>query len=114
MECGNGRFCHDVCGLLPWEHDSLDHGCLAFHMNLPRKLKNHLAPSTNILDEAGIPWRLEHGGSHYKLMYEVGGKKHTMIVSKSPSDSRSSINLKCQVKATVREAKAWIKESGAA
>lgn len=37
-----------------------------------------------------------------------------MIVSKSPSDKRSSINLKCQVKATIREANAQTKEQGAA
>ncbi|CAB4169652.1 hypothetical protein UFOVP1302_54 [uncultured Caudovirales phage] len=50
----------------------------------------------------GIPWEIEFGKRHHKMLYKVDGKVWTMAVSNSPSDKRSSLNFRSQVLNSIR------------
>ena len=71
-------------------------------MKLTKQVREHIALAIQDLDDAGIPWQIEFGRKHHKLLYEVDGKVITMTVSGSPSDRRASLNFRKQVRNSIR------------
>jgi hypothetical protein len=63
---------------------------------------DHISLAVKELDEAGIPWEVETGGKHSRLTYLVDGKEFGLTVSNSPSDKRSALNLRADVRRTIR------------
>lgn len=71
-------------------------------MKITKQVRDHIGLAVKALDEAGIPWELEAGGKHFRLVYFVGGREFGMTVSNSPSDVRSALNLRSQVRNSIR------------
>jgi len=71
-------------------------------MKIPKQVREYIALAVQDLDEAGIPWQVELGKRHHKLLYEIEGKVWTMTVSNSPSDKRSALNFRSQVRNSIR------------
>jgi hypothetical protein len=72
-------------------------------MKLTKQVRGYIGLAVKELDEAGIPWEVEAGGKHFRLVYFVDGREFGMIVSNSPSDSRSALNFRSQVRKTIRK-----------
>ncbi len=49
-------------------------------MKLEKQLKSIIEPTTNKLDEMGIPWEIDRGAKHFKLLYSYNGKKFTQVL----------------------------------
>ncbi len=102
----HGSFHADhLCDQLPRHLLRRADAALAFAMKLPKQVREHIAMAIQELDDAGIAWEIEAGSRHYRLMYEVEGKPVMMIVSGSPSDRRSRMNLRSQVKSSIKKDK---------
>jgi hypothetical protein len=71
-------------------------------MKLTKQVRGYIGLAVKELDEAGIPWEVEAGGKHFRLVYFVDGREFGMIVSNSPSDNRSALNFRSQVRKTIR------------
>lgn len=71
-------------------------------MKLTKNVKTIIEPATNKMDELGIPWQVESGGKHLKLLYSVEGKKFTQTISLSSSDARTALNIKGDIMRNVR------------
>jgi hypothetical protein len=71
-------------------------------MKIPKQVREYIALAVQDLDDAGIPWQVEFGKRHHKLLYEVEGKVWMMTVSNSPSDRRSALNFRSQVRNSIR------------
>ena len=71
-------------------------------MKLTKKIRDHMALATQELDAAGIAWEIEICKRHKRLVYEIDGKVMFATVSNSPSDKRSSLNLKSDVRNSIR------------
>ncbi len=72
-------------------------------MKLEKQLKSIIEPTTNKLDEMGIPWEIDRGAKHFKLLYSYNGKKFTQVLSASSSDGRTALNVKGDVMRTIRK-----------
>lgn len=57
-----------------------------------------------VLDEAGVPFRIEQGGKHFKCLFEVAGEKLQFFLSATPSDFRAAKKAKCDVARMIRKA----------
>jgi hypothetical protein len=75
-------------------------------MKISKQVREYIALAVQDLDDAGIPWQIEFGKRHHKLLYEVDGKVWTMTVSNSPSDKRSALNFRSQVRNSIRRNRA--------
>jgi hypothetical protein len=71
-------------------------------MKITKQVREYIALAVQDLDDAGIPWQIELGRKHHKLLYEVDGKGWTMTVSGSPSDRRAALNFRKQVRNSIR------------
>jgi hypothetical protein len=71
-------------------------------MKLTKQVREHIALAIQDLDDAGIPWQIEFGRKHHKLLYVVDGKVLSMGVSGSPSDRRAALNFRKQVRNSIR------------
>lgn len=71
-------------------------------MKVTKQVRDYIGLAVKELDEAGIPWEVEAGGKHFRLVYFVGGREFGMTVSNSPSDKRSALNFRTQVRRTIR------------
>lgn len=72
-------------------------------MKLTKGVKTIIEPATNKLDELGIPWQMESGGKHLKLLYSVNGIRFTQTISLSSSDARTAMNIKGDIMRNVRK-----------
>lgn len=71
-------------------------------MKITKKVRNHISLAVKELDEAGIAWEVEAGGKHFRLVYSVNGREFGAIISNSPSDRRSNLNFRSDVRKTIR------------
>jgi hypothetical protein len=71
-------------------------------MRISKQVREYIALAVQDLDDAGIPWEIEFGKRHHKLLYEIEGKVWTMTVSASPSDKRSALNFRSQVRNSIK------------
>jgi hypothetical protein len=71
-------------------------------VKLSRKVRDFIALAVQDLDDAGIPWQIEFGKRHHKMLYEIDGKVWTLIVASSPSDKRAALNFRSQVRNSIR------------
>lgn len=72
-------------------------------MKIEKQIITIITPTTNKLDDMGIPWHIERGTKHFKLLYSYNGKKFTQILSASSSDNRTAMNIKGDVMRTIRK-----------
>jgi hypothetical protein len=61
-----------------------------------------------VLNEEGLPFRVEHGGKHPRLVISVNGRDEFVVCSASPSDRRAHLNAAAFLK---RRIAAWRSES---
>lgn len=54
------------------------------------------------LDSLGIQGRVREGRKHYKVLFEVAGRKLMYTCSKSQSDRRASKNARADIRRMVR------------
>lgn len=54
------------------------------------------------LDSLGIQGRIKEGRKHYKILFEVRGRKLMYTCSKSQSDRRASKNARADIRRMVR------------
>ena len=57
-----------------------------------------------VLEAAGVAVTVDKRGKHYKVRWEIGGRKFTYSCAKSPGDWRASENCRCAVKRMLRAA----------
>lgn len=72
-------------------------------MKIEKQIITIITPTTNKLDSMGIPWHIERGSKHFKLLYSYNGKKFTQVLSASSSDNRTAMNIKGDVMRTIRK-----------
>ena len=70
---------------------------------LPRKIREYLEPTINELDSAGIPWEVETGSKHKRLLYNVGGRIFSATICGTPSDKRAALNLRSDVRKNINK-----------
>lgn len=71
-------------------------------MRLTKHVRNYISFAVKGLDEAGIAWEVEAGGKHFRLVYSVDGREFGAVISNSPSDRRSALNFRSQVRKTIK------------
>jgi hypothetical protein len=71
-------------------------------VRISKQVRDYISLAIQELDAMGIPWEIEFGKRHHKMLYKVDGKVWTMAVSNSPSDKRSSLNFRSQVLNSIR------------
>jgi hypothetical protein len=71
-------------------------------MKVPRRLREHVSLTINLLDGLGIEWTIDMKHKHPRLLYSVDGKGFMQIVSGSSSDTRSAMNMRSDVIKTIR------------
>jgi hypothetical protein len=72
-------------------------------LKIEKQIKTIIEPTINKLDEMRIPWQIERGSKHFKLLYTVNGKKCTQVLSASSSDIRTVMNINGDVMRTIRK-----------
>lgn len=68
------------------------------------KSNDCLEAVTAVLDEAGIAHTVGHGGKHYRIDFEVNGRRCRTTCPVSPSDHRAALNGAAQVRRIIRQA----------
>lgn len=53
--------------------------------------------------EAGIAFRVEDTGKHYKVRFRVNGRGCTIVCSRTSSDRRAGLNARLLVRRKLRE-----------
>lgn len=71
-------------------------------MRLTKQVRSYISLAVKELDEAGIAWEVEAGGKHFRLVYSVDGREFGAVISNSPSDRRSALNFRSQVRKTIK------------
>jgi len=69
---------------------------------LPRKARDHLAPTLAFLDQENIPYEITHAGKHGCLVLKIGNRTVKWFFAMSPSDGRSTLNFRAQVRRVVQ------------
>lgn len=59
---------------------------------------------TGALEEAGIAYTVGHGGKHYRIDFEVNGRRCRTTCPVTPSDHRAALNSASQVRRIIRQA----------
>ncbi|MEY4863790.1 MAG: hypothetical protein RLZ51_1885 [Pseudomonadota bacterium] len=60
------------------------------------------------IEQSGLPWRLEIGGRHYKLIVAdrlAGILPYSGKAQRQESDQRATLNMRAQVRRIIREVK---------
>jgi hypothetical protein len=66
-----------------------------------RKTREHIQPTLDFLEQENIPYELGHSSKHGTLVVTVNGHEVRFTFSRSPSDGRSTLNFKAQVKRAI-------------
>lgn len=72
-------------------------------LKLDKQIKSVIEPTIKKLDEMGMPWHIQHGTKHAKLLYSYNGKGFTQIISASSSDGRTALNIRGDVMRAIRK-----------
>jgi hypothetical protein len=72
-------------------------------MKIDRRLREFISPTTEALEDMNIEWTLDVSHKHPRLLYSVDGKQFFHVVSRSPSDKRSGLNMKSDVCRNIRQ-----------
>ncbi len=67
-----------------------------------RKTREHIQPVLDFLKKENIPYELGHCSKHGTLTVNVNGREIRFTFSRSPSDGRSTLNFKAQVKRAIQ------------
>lgn len=65
-----------------------------------------------VLDEAGIAYTIGHGGKHYRIDFEVNGRRCRTTCPVTPSDHRAALNGASQVRRIIRQAQEETDQTG--
>lgn len=70
-------------------------------------MKNEcLDAATAVLDEAGISYSVGKGGKHFRIDFEINGRRYRGTAPVTPSDHRSPLNAAAQMRRILRQAQA--------
>lgn len=72
-------------------------------MKVPRRLREQVSLTTNLLDELEIEWTIDIQHKHPQLLYSVNGKGFIQVIAGSSSDVRSAMNMRGDVLRTIRK-----------
>ena len=67
-----------------------------------RKTREHIQPVLDFLEQENLPYELGHCTKHGTLIVTVNGRELRFTFSRSPSDGRSTLNFKAQVKRAIQ------------
>lgn len=75
-------------------------------MKITKQVREYISLAVKELEDMGIRWEIEIDKRHSRLIYYVNGRTIVTGIGNSPSDRRAALNLRSQVRNTVKQAEA--------
>jgi hypothetical protein len=68
-----------------------------------RRLPEPVRMAVAILGEHGRAADVDTAGKHFKIFWQVNGRKRLLVIAKSPGDHRANVNARCLLKRLLRQ-----------